>query len=301
MRSLATLQRHGRTLGAVLVGVGAVVACIGVWSGDRPASQVSFVPQGGVLLGLCLVVAALCGATLWWALLALVGTRHPWPRVALAWCGGTPAKYLPGKVGSVVARAALLGEPHALHAATATAEVLLTLAVGGMVALAVPLALTGTSTVVAAVAIGALSVALVWVARRRLGATASPVGVMPFVTALAALAGGWLAQGLALGGAVVAVGGPLSSGDVLVWSGIAGAAAIAGVVSPMPAGLGPRDALLGVLVVELLDENVGRAAFAVFAWRLASVAVELALAAGAALASRRLAPAAAPVDVEVRR
>jgi len=301
MRSLATLQRHGRTVGGILVAVGAVVACVGVWSSGRPASQFSFVPGGVVLLGLGLVVAAACGATLWWSLLALVGPRRPWSTVARAWCGGTPAKYLPGKVGSVVARAALLGEPHALHAATATAEVLLTLAVGGLVALAIPLERTGTSTVAAAVVIGALSVVLVWFARRRLVTTSSELDVMPFVVAVAALAGGWVAQGMALGGAIVAVGGPLSSADMTVWCGIAGAAAIAGVLSPMPAGLGPRDALLGVLVVELLHEDVGRAAFAVFVWRLASVTVELALAAGAALASRWLARRAAPRGDEVQR
>ena len=94
MWSPAQTKRHGRMVGAVLVGVGALVAGASVWTGGRPALTVSFVP-GVVALALGLVVTAVCGATLWWALLALVGAKHPWSTVALAWCGGTPAKYLP--------------------------------------------------------------------------------------------------------------------------------------------------------------------------------------------------------------
>lgn len=285
--SLALLLRRGRTLGAVLVGVGAVLACVGLRSTAPPVFPTSIVPGGVVVLVLGLIGAAVCGATLWWSLLVLVGARRRWSTVVLAWCGGTPAKYLPGKVGSVVARAALLGEPHAIHGATATAEVLLTLAVGGLIALVIPLEWTSISTPTAAVAVGALSVGIVWFARRRLGPVPpASAGVGPWVAAAASVAAGWLGQGLALGGAMVAVGGRVSSDALVLWSGIAGAGAIAGVISPTPAGLGPRDAVLGLLVVALLDDDVGRVAAAVFSWRVASVAVELALAAGAGLAIR---------------
>jgi uncharacterized membrane protein YbhN (UPF0104 family) len=276
-------------LGVVLVVGGGLLGAIGAVAVGHPLQSWNPTPAGLLVVTGGLAVAASGGAALWWALLTLAGARRDVASVVLAWCSGTPAKYLPGKVGSVIARVALLddGADRALLAATATAEVLLTLAVGAGIAVGVSVGAQATSHVVA-LAVGLWSVGLVLFARRRLAPAAMPpVGLLPWFVAVIAPACGWLGHGVALAGALVAVGGEGRAADVPILCGVAGAAGLAGVLGPTPAGIGTRDAVLAMLLIEFVDDDAARVAAAVLLWRIASVVVELAVAAGTTVIAHR--------------
>jgi uncharacterized membrane protein YbhN (UPF0104 family) len=268
---------RGRAV-VVLLWVGAAAAA-GALVEPRPSA-----PAHLVAAILFATVAPLSSALVWGALLRATldpPFSHDVRAVLGAFLLGSVVKYAPGKVGSLVARGALLAgavkdatpRNGVAAASVAGGEAIWTLAVAGAISSVVASAHAPRPAL--AVGLGALAAVAVVVgaviARRRLAARTTLPAAQLFIIAAAPIIG-WLAQGAALWCVANALGAPH---PYQLCVGAAAAAVVAGVVSPTPAGVGAREVVVVAALSAAGDE--APAAMAVW-WRAVSVVADVGLA-----------------------
>lgn len=258
------------------------------------------------------VALAVAGAWLgmegWRLLLAAFGTRLPTPIAAKVYFVAGLGRYLPGGLWPAIAHADLarkLREPPGRLAAAFLASVLLSTVAGltaGLIALPALISVQPVWWVAVPMLIGGLLVVgtpqvtrLVGaVVRRRTGRTVLLPGPRAVFGAIGLMAAGWFLAGLHL--VVLTQGMPVRglSGTAVMVGGFA-LASVAGVlVVVLPAGLGAREAVLGLALSVALAGGSVPATVAIVAMSRLVVTVADLLTAGVA-AFARMTPVSAKI------
>ncbi|MGG5258001.1 lysylphosphatidylglycerol synthase domain-containing protein [Phycicoccus avicenniae] len=284
----------------LLVLVLAAVAWALARNWDEVSRELGRISWPALLLALVLTTAAPVATLFGWrVLLADLGTRLPAAPAASIFLVGQLGKYVPGSVWTVLAQAemgARLSVPRRRMAVTGLLSILLAILVGSLVGVvALPRLLArGGSPVTLWVLVGAALLGGVLLWPRLLNALLA-LGLRilrrePLEHALSGrailltclwFAGAWVVAGLGVAVLVLALAPDASTADLLVGvvCGFALASAVGQLSVLVPAGVGVRDGVLGLVLVTFMP--VGAATAVVVVARFLAIVADL-LCAGAA-------------------
>jgi hypothetical protein len=302
-RRLAAALRSGpaRTLFLLLALAAIVTAIAGQWQQLGDAVSRVRAADLAAAMGFGLLYL-LCAAAAWRTIVADLGGALPAASAARIFFLGQIGKYLPGGIWSFAAVAELgrdAGLPRSRTVATLAVALLVSLATGALLALLL-LPIAGGSVFarywwVAPAAPLALLALCPAVLGRLFAMARIELGREPSLGGMAAASAwslaGWMMAGLQIWLLLGAVGAPLGWATLaLTTAGYALAWVVGFLVMVAPAGLGPREAVLTLVLAAIVAP--GEALLVALLARLLGTAADLAAAGAVLLAPRRTAPAA---------